>query len=306
MLNSILETVGKTPTVRLNKLDTENTADIFCKLESFNPMGSIKDRIALAMIEDAEEEGELRPGMTVIEPTSGNTGIGLAMVCAVKEYRLVLTMPESMSVERRKLLKVLGAEIILTPSEEGMEGAITRAEEMLNADDDCYMPQQFNNPSNPEIHYRTTGKEILDELERIDAFVAGVGTGGTITGVGRALKEVYGDVEIIAVEPAGSPVLSGGQAGPHAIQGIGAGFIPGILDLGIIDHIVQVEEEGAVECTRKLAQEEGILAGISSGAALRAALDVAARLGSGKSVVVILPDSGERYLSTSLFSDRSD
>lgn len=298
---SILETVGETPLVRLNKLLGEGDAEIFCKVESFNPMSSVKDRIALAMIEDAEKEGRLRNGMCVIEPTSGNTGIGLAMVCAVKGYRLILTMPESMSVERRRMLKAMGAELVLTPASQGMSGALERALQLGRECDEAFVPQQFENASNPEVHARTTAREILRDLPDLDAFVAGIGTGGTITGVGRVLKKEVPSSMVVGVEPASSPVLSGGKPGKHGIQGIGAGFVPKVLDMSVVDRIVTVTDEDAKLTARKLAEREGILGGISSGAALFAALGVARELGAGKRVVVVLPDTGERYLSTDLF-----
>jgi cysteine synthase A len=299
--NSILDAIGRTPLVRLNRLVGKDSADVFCKLESFNPMHSVKDRIALAMIEDGERTGRLKPGMSVVEPTSGNTGIGLAMVCAAKGYRLILTMPESMSIERRRLLKALGAELVLTPKAEGMKGAIVRAEAICADRQDTFMPQQFENPANPSIHEKTTAVEILEDLPDPDAFVSGVGTGGTITGVGRVLRANGLKTLIVAVEPAASPVLSGGKPGPHSIQGIGAGFIPKILDTSMIDRIVKVADEDAKKCARELAKEEGIFVGISSGAATHAALGIAKELGPGKKVVVVLPDFGERYLSTDLF-----
>ena len=299
--NSILETIGRTPLVRLNRVVPEGSAEVFCKLETFNPMSSVKDRVAMAMIDDAELSGKLRPGMSVVEPTSGNTGIGLAMVCAVKGYRLILTMPESMSLERQRLLRAMGAEIVLTPRAEGMAGAIRCAQELCGKETNSFMPMQFENPSNPDIHERTTAQEILQDQPVVDAFVAGVGTGGTITGVGRVLKRSRSSCLIVAVEPKGSPVLSGGGPGTHGIQGIGAGFIPKVLDRSILDRIIQVSDDEAKEMARRLAKEEGILAGISSGAAVHAAVLVAKELGPGKTVVTLLPDSGERYLSTDLF-----
>ena len=299
--NSILETIGRTPLVRLNRVVPEGSAEVFCKLEAFNPMSSVKDRVAMAMIDDAERSGKLRPGMSVVEPTSGNTGIGLAMVCAVKGYRLILTMPESMSLERQRLLRAMGAEIVLTPRAEGMAGAIRCAQELCGKETNIFMPMQFENPSNPDIHERTTAQEILQDQPVVDAFVAGVGTGGTITGVGRVLKRSRSSCLIVAVEPKGSPVLSGGGPGTHGIQGIGAGFIPKVLDRSILDRIIQVSDDEAKEMARRLAKEEGILAGISSGAAVHAAVLVAKELGPGKTVVTLLPDSGERYLSTDLF-----
>lgn len=300
--NDILETIGNTPLVKLSRLGSASSAQIFAKMESFNPMSSLKDRIAFSMIEDAEKQGLLKTGTTVIEPTSGNTGIGLAMVCAVKGYELILTMPETMSVERQKLLKAFGARLILTEGAKGMKGAIAEAERIMAGKDDFFMPQQFNNPANPMIHRETTAKEIISQLPEIDAFVAGVGTGGTITGVGEVLKKSNPDIAVIAVEPDRSPVLSGGDPGPHRIQGIGAGFIPNVLDREIIDRVIRVRDDDAVNAARRLAKEEGILAGISSGAATWAALQVASELASDKTVVVVLPDTGERYLSTDLFA----
>jgi cysteine synthase A len=298
----ITELIGNTPVVRLNKLVGKEDAVIWAKLESFNPGGSVKDRICLSMIEAAEKEGKIKPGATIIEPTSGNTGIGLAMVCAAKGYRLILTMPETMSIERRMLLQAYGAELILTPGSEGMRGAVKRAEELAKENKNYFMPQQFKNPANPDIHRRTTAQEILRQVkESIDAFVSGVGTGGTITGVGEVLKSQYPGIKIVAVEPAASPVLSGGTPGPHKIQGIGAGFIPDVLNMKIIDSIITVKDDEAKETAVRLAEKEGLLVGISSGAAAFAALKVARELGKGKTVVVILPDTGERYLSTGLF-----
>jgi len=296
--SSVLELIGSTPLVKLNKLVGKDDATVLGKMESFNPGGSVKDRIALSMVEAAEKEGKLKPGGTIIEPTSGNTGIGLAVVAAFKGYRLILTMPEAMSLERKNLLASFGAELVLTPAIEGMIGAVRKAEELVAINTNFFMPQQFNNPANPEIHRRTTAKEIVEATGgKVDAFVAGVGTGGTITGVGEVLKEINPAVKIIAVEPAASAVLSGGKSGPHRIQGIGAGFIPKVLNLNIIDEIITVEDEAAYEMSHRLAREEGLFVGISAGAATIAALDIAARLGKGKTVVVILPDTGERYLS---------
>ncbi len=296
--DGITEVIGRTPLIKLNYLVGKASADVYCKLESNNPGGSIKDRICLAMIEDAEQRGLLRPGSTVVEPTSGNTGIGLALVCGVKKYKLVLTMPESMSVERRSLLRAYGAELRLTPREEGMEGAIRLARE-LAAEPGCFMPMQFDNPANPAVHKRTTGPEIIQQLEgrSFDAFVAGVGTGGTITGVGEALRERNLDTRIVAVEPASSPVLSEGRAGPHSIQGIGAGFVPRILNRRVIDEVVTVTDEEALAMKKRLALEEGLLVGISSGANVHAAIRIAAALGAGRNVVTVLCDTGERYLS---------
>jgi len=294
--------IGLTPIVRLQNIVSGNDADVFAKLEFFNPGGSIKDRIALKMIEDAERKGLLKKDSIILEPTSGNTGIGLALVGASKGYKVVLVMPETMSIERRKLLKALGAEIILTPGVKGMKGAIDKVNEMVAENRNFFVPQQFENPSNPQAHRETTAEEILQQMNGdIDAFVSGVGTGGTITGVGEVLKLRIKNVKVIAVEPASSPVLSGGKPGPHKIQGIGAGFIPKILNRDIIDGIIQVTDMEAMKTSRLLAKKEGILAGISSGAALFAALKVAKELGKGKKVVVILPDTGERYLSTELF-----
>ena len=302
LYRNILEAIGHTPMVRLNRLAGERSAQVYAKLESFNPMHSVKDRVALSMIEAAERDGHLRPGMYVVEPTSGNTGIGLSMVCAAKGYRLVITMPETMSVERRRLMAAFGAEVVLTPGKEGMTGAISRAEELVRSDENAFMPQQFKNPANPEVHQRTTAEEILADLPDLDAFVSAVGTGGTITGVGRALKERKCDVELVAVEPSSSPVLSGGKPGPHRIQGIGAGFVPDTCDLSLIDRVLQVDDMEAVKHARELARKEGILCGISSGAALCGALHVAKELGPDAKVVVLLADTGERYLSTELFS----
>ncbi len=300
---NVLDLIGSTPVVKLRKLPSEEDATIWAKLEFYNPGGSVKDRICLAMIEAAEKEGQIRPGWTIVEPTSGNTGIGLAMVCAVKGYRLILTMPETMSLERRNLLAAYGAQLELTPGSEGMRGAIKKAEELVKKNNDYFMPQQFKNEANPQIHRQTTAQEILEQVKgRIDAFVAGVGTGGTITGVGEILKKKLARVKIVAVEPARSPVLSGGNPGPHKIQGIGAGFVPDVLNTSVIDQIIRVEDEEAIETARRLAQKEGLLVGISAGAAAFAALQVARDLGKGKTVVVIFPDTGERYLSTGLFS----
>ncbi len=300
---SITDLIGYTPLVKLNRIVSDDLADIYLKLEFFNPGSSVKDRIALSMIEAAEKDGKIKPGDAIIEPTSGNTGIGLAMVAAAKGYRAILVMPETMSLERRNLLRAYGAELILTPGAEGMGGAIRKAEELAN-ENGYFLPQQFNNPANPQIHRETTGPELLQqgkEIGGIDAFIAGVGTGGTITGVGQVLKAEYPDVQIIAVEPAASPVLSGGKPGPHKIQGIGAGFVPSILDTEAYDEIIKVENEEAFEAARRVAREEGVLVGISSGAAIHAALQVARRLGPGKKVVVVIPSNGERYLSTPLF-----
>jgi len=299
----ITETVGNTPLVRLNRVTRGVEATILAKLESFNPLASVKDRIGVGMIEAAEREGLIKEETIVLEPTSGNTGIALAFVCAAKGYRVVLTMPETMSQERRKLLKALGAELILTPGAEGMAGAVRKAEELAAQDLRYFVPQQFKNPANPEIHRRTTGKEIWEDTDgQVDMVVAGVGTGGTITGVAEAIKPLKPSFQVIAVEPAASPVLSGGEPRPHSIQGIGAGFVPDVLRLDLIDESFQVENEEAATMARRLAKEEGILVGISSGAAAFAAIEVAKRPeNKDKLIVVILPDAGERYLSTELF-----
>jgi len=302
IFENLARSVGNTPLVRLSKIGVDCKAEVLAKLESANPLGSVKDRIAVAMLDAAEADGLLAPGTTIIEPTSGNTGIGLAFVCASRGYRLILTMPETMSMERRKLLRHLGAELVLTPGPGGMKGAIARAEELLAETENSWMPNQFTNPANPAVHRRTTGPEIWQHTDgEVDIFIAGVGTGGTITGAGGFLKERKPQVQVVAVEPSASPVLSGGDPGPHKIQGIGAGFIPEILDREIIDEVVQVSNEDAMETARRLAGEEGILCGISSGAAVAAALKVANRPeNEGKQIVVVLPDTGERYLSTEL------
>jgi len=294
---NVLQLIGRTPLVRLNNLSGPNSATLLAKLESRNPGGSIKDRIALSMIEAAEREGRLKPGDTVVEPTSGNTGIGLAVVCAVKKYRLILTMPEDMSLERRKLLAWFGAQLHLTPAIEGMSGAVYAAQELVKQHG-YFMPQQFLNPANPAIHRETTAREILhDTAGKLDAVVVMVGTGGTVTGIGQVFRKEAPRVRIVAVEPAKAAVLSGKRPGITRIQGTGAGFIPGILDRSVLNEVLTVEDEEAIEMSRRLAREEGILAGISSGGAVVAALHVAAELGPGKTVVVILPDTGERYLS---------
>ncbi len=294
----MLDLIGKTPIVRIEKIAEPGSAAVYAKLESFNPVGCVKERIALAMIESAEGENLLKKGSAVIEPTSGNTGIGLAMVCAVKGYRCILTMPDTMSPERVKMLKLLGAEVILTPGAGGMSAAIKKAEELLSESPEGYMPQQFKNPANPEVHAKTTGPEIFSRMEgKVDAFVSGVGTGGTITGAGKYLKEKNPDTIIVAVEPSASAVLSGGAPGPHRIQGIGAGFVPEVLDVSIIDRIITVDDEDAHEMMKLLCSREGVFCGISSGAAMCAALKVARDIGPGKNVVVLLPDSGDRYLS---------
>lgn len=298
LAENVLELIGSTPMVKLSRIVDKNVAEIYAKLESFNPGGSVKDRICLSMIEEAEKRGKLKPGATIVEPTSGNTGIGLAMVCAVKGYKCILTMPESMSLERIYILKSYGAEVVLTPAVEGMSGAIKKAEEIIRKTKNSFIPQQFNNPANPEVHRRTTAQEILAATEgKLDAFVAGVGTGGTITGVGEILKKKNQKIKIVAVEPSTSAVLSGKSAGPHKIQGIGAGFIPDVLNREIIDEIVTVEDDEAFRISKRLAREEGLFVGISAGAACFAALKVAKDLGKGKRVVVIFPDTGERYFS---------
>lgn len=298
----VLSLIGNTPFVRIRRLCSEDHAEVWAKLEGLNPGGSVKDRIALSMIEAAEKEGKLKPRGTIIEPTSGNTGIGLAMVSAVKGYRLILTMSEKMSIERRQLFQAFGAKLILTPGERGMLGAVERAEEIYRNNPDYFMPLQFENPANPGIHSKTTAVEIIDDLGGVpDAFVAGVGTGGTITGVGEVFRKRRPDVRITAVEPAGSAILSGGEPGPHKIAGIGAGFFPGVLNTKIYDEVIPVSDEDAVETMRQLALKEGILAGVSAGAAMWAATKVAKRFGKGKKVVVIFPDRGDRYLSTGLF-----
>ena len=307
MYSSAAELVGKTPLLELTRLEKEHglEATLLAKLEYFNPAGSVKDRIAKAMIEDAEASGALQPGAVIIEPTSGNTGIGLAAIAAAKGYRLMITMPETMSVERRRLMQAYGAELVLTEGAKGMKGAIARAEELAREIPGSFIPGQFRNPANPQIHRKTTGPEIWADTDgRVDVFVAGVGTGGTITGVGEYLKERNPAIRIAAVEPADSPVLSGGAPGPHKIQGIGAGFVPEVLNTAIYDEVIQVGSEEAFAAGREIARREGILVGISSGAALRAAIEIAKRPQSrGKTIVVLLPDTGDRYLSTPLFGE---
>ena len=302
---TILDLIGNTPMVRLNRLPGADDAEVWAKLEGFNPGGSVKDRPALAMIEDAEKKGRLKKGMKIVEPTSGNTGIGLAMIAAVKGYGIILTMPESMTVERRRLLEAYGAELVLTPAEKGMKGAIAKADELVASGSGYFKPDQFGNPANPQVHRRTTAREIIAFFgaKKIDAFVAGVGTGGTITGVGETLRKKFKDITIFAVEPAASPVLSGGQPGPHVIQGIGAGFVPSILNTDVYDGIIKVENADAADTARRLAREEGLLVGVSSGAACWAALQIAKRFGKGARVATIFPDVGERYMTTGMFGN---
>ncbi len=300
-VNSITELIGRTPIVKLNHVGDENSGEVFVKLEYFNPGSSVKDRIALAMIEDAEKKGLLKEGDTIIEPTSGNTGIGLAMVAAAKGYKAVLVMPETMSIERRNLLRAYGAELVLTPGPDGMKGAVNKATELAK-ENGYFMPQQFENGANPEVHKLTTGPEIVEQMgDQLDAFIAGIGTGGTITGAGQVLKEQYPGIKIYAVEPKDSPILSGGKPGPHKIQGIGANFVPEVLDTQIYDEVIQISTEEAFEAARNVARHEGILGGISAGAAIAAAIQVAKKLGKGKKVLAIVPDNGERYLSTALY-----
>jgi len=303
--NNILELIGGTPLVKLNRVVEDGMADIYLKLEFYNPGSSVKDRIALSMIEEAEKSGELTKDKIILEPTSGNTGIGLAMVAAAKGYKVTVVMPETMSIERRNLLRAFGAELILTPGSEGMKGAIAKAEELAQNDDKYFMPQQFKNRANPKIHRETTGPELVEQarvIGGVDAFISGIGTGGTITGAGEVLREAFPDIKIFAVEPADSPVLSEGRAGAHKIQGIGAGFVPDILNTEIYDEVITVTNEQAFEYGRRVAREEGILVGISSGAAVYAALQVAKRLGKGKKVIAIAPSYGERYLTTAMFN----
>jgi cysteine synthase A len=301
-VENILQLIGDTPLVRYTRLPAPGSAAVWGKHEGMNPGGSVKDRICLSMVLAAEEEGLLRPGGTIVEPTSGNTGIGLAMVAAVRGYRCILTMPETMSVERRAILRAYGAEIVLTPGPEGMRGAVARAEQLVAENPGAYMPQQFKNPANPRIHRETTAREILEALDgKVDAFVAGVGTGGTVTGVGEVLKELDPNVLVVAVEPEKSPVLSGGAPGPHKIQGIGAGFVPDVMDLEVVDRVIQVTEAVSFDIAKRSAREEGLFIGISAGANVWAALQVAQELGEGKSVVTVLCDGGEKYISVEQF-----
>ncbi|MDP8262162.1 MAG: cysteine synthase A [Candidatus Ancaeobacter aquaticus] len=305
--DDITKTIGNTPLVRINKLTKGLPATILAKMEFFNPLASVKDRIGLAMIEAAESQGLINKDTVIIEPTSGNTGIALAFVCAAKGYKLILTMPDTMSIERRQLLKIFGAELILTEGAKGMKGAVDKAQELVNETPNSFVPQQFNNPANPEVHRRTTAEEIWNDTDgKVDYFIAGVGTGGTVTGVGTALKQKNPDIKIIAIEPVDSPILSGGKPGPHKIQGIGPGFVPEVLDMDVVDEIMTVGHAEAGLVARRLAKEEGVLVGISSGALMWAAIEVAKRKEAvGKTIVVVQCDSGERYLSTWLFDDKT-
>lgn len=300
--NSIIDLIGETPMLKMNNIVKSNWSNIYLKLEYFNPAGSVKDRPALYMIEEAEKEGKLKSGSVIVEPTSGNTGIGLAMVGAAKGYKVILVMPDTMSVERRSLLKAYGAEVLLTPGDKGMQGSIDKAEELVESNENYFLPYQFKNLDNPKSHEETTALEILEQMdENIDVFISGIGTGGTVTGVGKVLKDKIPDIKIIGVEPASSPIISGGNPGPHKIQGIGANFIPEILDIDLLDNVEKIKDEDAIKVTRQLAKKEGILLGISSGASVFAALKWAEKMGEGKNIVVVAPDSGERYLSTKIF-----
>lgn len=299
--NSLLEMIGQTPVVKLNAMPHSQGAEVFVKLEGKNPGGSIKDRAALGMIEDAEKKGRLKPGMTIVEPTSGNTGIAIAMIGALKGYKVVIIMPETMSIERRIIMKAYGAEILLTEGTKGMKGAIERASQMKEEDDNVFIPGQFSNPANPDMHYMTTAQEILDDFDRLDVFVAGVGTSGTISGVGKRLKEERPSIKIVAVEPANSPVISGGQPGPHKIQGIGAGFVTSLYNQDVVDQLMTVEDEDAYQTANRLAREEGLFLGISAAANVAAALKLAAELGPDAKVLTVAPDSGDKYLSMNVF-----
>ncbi|WP_291635119.1 cysteine synthase A [Clostridium sp.] len=301
MYNNVLDMIGATPVLKLNKLVKGDMADIFVKLEKYNPAGSIKDRAALGMIEKAEELGLLKGGFTIVEPTSGNMGIALAMIGRVKGYEVIIVMPDSMSVERRSLIKAYGAQLVLTDGSKGMKGAINKAKEIADGDSKFFLPQQFVNIANPEKHYATTAEEIFRDVSDIDVFVAGVGTGGTITGVGRRLKEISKDIKVVAVEPEKSPVLSGGEPGPHKIQGIGAGFTPDIYDSTVVDEIIKISDEEAFEITKRIAKDEGILVGISTGANIAAAIKIAKKIGKGKKVVTVAPDGGEKYISMGIY-----
>ncbi|MBD7946241.1 MULTISPECIES: cysteine synthase A [Psychrobacillus] len=300
LANSVADLIGKTPIVKLNRVTNPEDAEVYVKLEYFNPGSSVKDRIALAMIENAEKSGKLTADSTIIEPTSGNTGIGLAMIASAKGYKAVLVMPDTMSLERRNLLRAYGAELVLTPGADGMKGAIAKSQELADKNG-WFMPQQFNNPANPEVHRLTTGPEIVEAFDQLDGFVAGIGTGGTITGAGGVLKEKFPNIHIAAVEPKDSSVLSGGKPGPHKIQGIGAGFVPEVLDTELYNSIIQVSNEDAYATSREVAKNEGILGGVSAGAAIYGALQLAKQLGKGKKVLAVIPDNGERYLSTPLY-----
>ncbi|MPQ30050.1 cysteine synthase A [Clostridium estertheticum] len=301
MYNNVLDMIGGTPVLKLNKLVSVDTADVYVKLEKYNPAGSIKDRAALGMIEKAEKLGLLKEGFTIVEPTSGNMGIALAMIGRIKGYDVIIVMPDSMSVERRSLIKAYGAQLVLTDGSKGMKGAINKAKEISDGDSKFFLPQQFVNIANPEKHYETTAEEIFSDISDLDVFVAGVGTGGTITGVGRRLKELNKEIKIVAVEPAKSPVLSGGEPGPHKIQGIGAGFTPDIYESSVIDEIMQITDEEAFDIAKRLAKEEGILVGISTGANVAAAIKIAKKLGKGKKVVTVAPDGGEKYISMGIY-----
>ena len=301
MYNNVLDMIGATPVLKLNRLVKDDMADVFVKLEKFNPAGSIKDRAALGMIEKAENLGLLKEGYTIIEPTSGNTGIALAMIGRIKGYEVIIVMPETMSVERRNLIKAYGAQLVLTDGTKGMKGAINKAKEIADGNSKFFIPQQFNNLANPEKHYSTTAEEIMEDVKDLDIFVAGVGTGGTITGVGRKLKEMKPGIKVVAVEPEKSPVLSGGEPGPHKIQGIGAGFVPDIYDSSVVDEIIRISDEEAFEMAKLMAKKEGILVGISTGANIAAAIKIAKKLGKGRKVVTVSPDGGEKYISMGIY-----